>query len=204
MPHIKNLLKMRVYITVCLLFFMLQAQAQDYKQSVKSVMNTYGDLLDKGEIDKSLDYVYPAIFEIVPKEQMATLFKSLFNSKDFKVKLNGFKVDSVGSKKVVEGKQYVTVYYQSRMLMNLTSLDTLSKDKLQATVGMMQLAFANKFGSDNVKYIEETRTFDINSQKKGLAIAPNGSSDWKIMTIESEQKVMMEKLLPKEIRSQFY
>ena len=64
---------------------------------------------------------------------------------------------------------------------------------------MTQLSFEKNFGSENVKYNKETDFFEILVEKQVYTISQDGKTDWKFLVIEKKQKVLLEKLLPKEL-----
>lgn len=63
----------------------------------------------------------------------------------------------------------------------------------------MKQALANAFGSDNVILNNETGVFTMTPTKKSYAVSENGKDSWKFVNIEASQRLIMEKLLPKQI-----
>ncbi|MNR58497.1 hypothetical protein D3C85_1795120 [compost metagenome] len=83
------------------------------------------------------------------------------------------------------------------MKMNTAKIETATaKANRLATT---RQAFANAFGSDNVKLDEATETYTITAAKSSWAISKNGQTDWKFINVEPNQRLIMEKILPKEL-----
>ena len=85
------------------------------------------------------------------------------------------------------------------MNMKFNSEGEETEDENRIRINLTKLSLEQTFGSDNVKYNEETEIFEIQSQKNVYGISKNGETDWKFLVIEKNQKAILDKLLPKEL-----
>lgn len=73
------------------------------------------------------------------------------------------------------------------------------EEQNELTKKITKLQLEKTFGSGNVRYNEKTKFYEIHSIKKAFGISENGTSGWKFLVVEPEQKLILEKLLPKEL-----
>lgn len=60
-------------------------------------------------------------------------------------------------------------------------------------------ALANTFGSNNVQYDPKKEEFSVLAKKISYGMSSNNGRDWKFINIDRTQRVMLERILPKEI-----
>lgn len=185
-----------LFIALFLLLLHAQSYAQDYKTNIEKRFGSFYQLTMNGEIEKSMDYIPDEFFTVFPKEQMIVVMKQLLNSKDFEYKMTGFKVKNIKEPLQIDGKYYAVFGYQSTLTLKYNEL---SGDKL----ALAKLSLANTFGTDNVQLDEKTNVFTINAYKKSCAISTDGLDGWKFINIESKQRLLLDKILPKQILEEF-
>lgn len=174
--------------------------AQEYKKNIEKRFDEFYNLTASGEIDRSMDYIPDVFFTIFPKDQMVSALKSVMNSNEVKYKILDYKITDIKDEKKIDNNYYALLGYTSNIIIKFSSTDTLkSVEKKQSVLGRIKLSLANTFGTDNVKLDEQTGFFTINAHKKSCAISSNGSTDWKFVNIEARQRIILDKILPKEI-----
>ncbi|WP_210462945.1 hypothetical protein [Rufibacter roseolus] len=187
--------------TIILLTISTLAFSQNYKKDIESKFLEYNNYIVNQEFKKSTDFVPQEFYEIVPKEQMVLLLERTFNNPEIEFKLKGPQIIDISEKEQVEGKYYSLIKYSSPINMKFKGKDQKEETETERKLRMnlIKLSFEKTFGSDNVKYNEETGFFEINAQKQAYAISKEGETDWKFLVIESKQKFILEKLLPKQL-----
>jgi hypothetical protein len=198
MLQLKTLTK-HTFTLLLLSFLSITSVAQDYKANIKQRFNEYCGYLSAGEFDKSLDYVPEAIFTVVPRAQMVALFEQMLKGKEMQIKFISFDIKDVADIRKIDTCYYVRVKYLGVMSMKMNSGKTESADEKANRMAMTKQAFANAFGSDNVKLDESTETYTITAAKSSWAISKNGQTGWKFVNVEPKQRLIMEKILPKEL-----
>ncbi|MEQ8337648.1 MAG: hypothetical protein RIA62_09890 [Cyclobacteriaceae bacterium] len=169
--------------------------AQDYKNEIKTEFLEYlNSLLDK-DFENSVEYILPEFFSIVPKDQMIRIMDQTFNNPEMIIELKNPKVLKIGNAQKIESKYYVILSYSNNMNMRFLELDINDSDEIE----MMTHTMVQTFGSENVKYIDETGFYEIYSVKQVCAISKDGSSDWKFLVLEKSQKEILKRVLPSSI-----
>lgn len=174
--------------------------AQDYRANIEKGFSEYFRLMATGAFDQSMEYIPDEFFKVVPKQQMVAMMKQLMNSKEFELKFTEGKVKNIKAPKVVNGKHYALFSYTNAMSMRFKELDTLQdKNKKAQKLNVIKEALALKFGDEHVKLDDQTSTFVIDVVKKSCAVSLDGLANWKFVNIETEQKGLLQRILPAEI-----
>lgn len=191
----------KVLIFIFFLFIAVTSSyGQDYKANIEKSFSEYFRLMASGEFDKSMEYIPDDFFKVLPKQQMVAMMKQLMNSKEFEFRLTEGKIKTIKDSKVVGGKHYALFNYSNSMSMKFKELDTLQdKDTKAKKLNMIKDALKLKFGDDHVKLNDQTSTFVIDVVKKSCAVSVDGLTNWKFINIETEQKGLLQKILPAEI-----
>lgn len=193
----KKLTLIKLLFLSILSFSIDTAYAQTYQENIEKNFKEFGELLKVGQFEKAYDYVHPDLFDFISKADMVKMTKALFNSEQYSFKFSDFNTKSFKEPIVVENKYYVVFKYISVIEMKFNDI---AEDKKP----LIQTGLANKFGSENVSYKKETGFFKVNAEKKSIAISDNGKSNWKFINVEPEQRIIMEKLLPKPVRDEVF
>ena len=173
--------------------------AQNYKNELKKEFNDYLSTIVNMEFEKSMEYIVPEFFEIIPKSQMIKVMKMTFNNPDMEFEIKNPKILKVNDKKEIEQKYYSLLTYSNQMNMKIKGEEEETKDEKKTRINLTKLSLESTFGSENVVYNEKTDFFEIQSQKDVYGISESGEKNWKFLVIEKKQKMILEKLLPKEL-----
>lgn len=184
-----KLLLFAVFTTVA-----LNVHAQGNRQAIEKDFNQYLTFLLNKEFDKSMDYMVEELFTVAPRASMIQVMESAFNNPEIDIALKDPKILDIGKSELIDGKHYALLNYSVVMTMRLKqqALDAVTLESVKASL-------EQSFGTGNVSYDNESGTFIINSKKGVYAVSKNGTNNWKFVSIEKEQKELMEKLLPKKL-----
>ncbi len=191
----------RIFILMILVSNLTFGQtSENHQENLNKDFIEYNDLILKQEFEKSMDYMLPEFFEIIPKNQMILLMKQVYNNPDLEFKADEPKDIKYGEPKKIEEKYYSEITYTYDIKMKFNNVEE-SKDEEQNKLNknLMKLTLEKTFGTGNVNFNEETEFYEIHSIKNAFGIYENGKSDWKFVVVEPKQKFILEKILPKEL-----
>lgn len=186
-------------LTALFLLFSFTGFTQTYKDNIERDFNHLNELMLAGQIEKALELFPKKIFEVVSKEQLIAVFNQLLNNKDFKMAILDSKVLNVSAPEKIDSCYYSAVKYVSTVTMEFTPPENEVDEARTSRLQGIMLSLSNSFGSDKVTLNESTGLFKITPLKKTYAISNNGQSGWQFVNVEPTQRVIMEKLLPKQI-----
>lgn len=171
-----------------------------YKENLKRDFIEYNELIIKQEFEKAMNFMLPEFFEIIPKSQMILLMKQVYNNPDLEFKVEKPKDIEYGKPKKIEVKYYSEITYSYDIKMKFNNVDESDdEEQNQLNRNLIKLTLEKTFGSGNVKFDEETEFYEIHSIKNAFGISENGTSDWKFVVVEPNQKFILEKILPNEL-----
>jgi hypothetical protein len=197
----KKLQMKRILILLILVSNLTFSQTnENYKENLNKDFVEYNDLILKQDFEKSMDYMLPDFFEIIPKNQMVMLMKQVYNNPDLEFKMDKPKDIEYGEPKKIEKKYYSEITYSYDIKMKFNNIEeSEDEEQNELTRNLTKLQLEKTFGSGNAKFNKETEFYEIHSIKNAFGISENGTSDWKFVVVESKQKFILEKILPKEL-----
>jgi hypothetical protein len=175
-----------------LLCLPLLSIAQDHKATVTSQFLQYYDHIRKKEFEKATDYMNPAFFNLVPKDQLITAMASVFNTPGLEFETDEATIKAVGPVVKKEKMQYVVIEYASVLRMRFSGELAAS-----ANPDAMKANFERQYGKENVSYNDSTKFYSINAQKKAVANSEDGKK-WTFVVLEPRQYAMLKTFIPEE------
>ncbi|HYC29583.1 MAG TPA: hypothetical protein VEB42_12210 [Chitinophagaceae bacterium] len=177
-----------IAIVIC-----LSLKAQDYKTDVKTQFMQYMNLIMQKKFDKAMDYINPALFKIIPKEQFEQAMEAAFNNPSMEVSVEKAEIASTSDKQVISGVSYVKIKYVSYARLRMI----LEKGQHLDTAVLIQ-ALEKSFGKGNVTYDKATNYFKMKKTENAVANSTDNKK-WTFLVLAEGQKSMLEKILPKEL-----
>ncbi|WP_316785534.1 hypothetical protein [Pedobacter frigiditerrae] len=189
----------KVLLITLLLATSSVAMAQDYKKEIEKEFKEYLNALFSKDFEKSMNYLTPEVFKIIPKAQMIKIMEQTFNEPSIEFELKDAKIIEIQNSEKIENKFYSFLSYSNLMRIKFKSErnETTEEKKMKNNLG--KLSFEKTFGVQNVKYDDKTEFFEIYVEKPVYAISDNGKNDWKFIVVEKKQKSFLETLLPKKL-----
>ena len=131
---------------------------------------------------------------------MIDLMRQLYNNPMMEFKLENPKIIKIDSILKIKEKHYSILTYSNLMSMKINPEDTNeSSENKKMRIGLLKASFYKSFGAENVNYDDETDFFKINVVKNVCSVSKNGVDTWKFVTLEEDQRYILEKFIPKEI-----
>lgn len=197
----KNL-QMKILLILLMLVSNLTFGQTDetFKENLNKDFIEYNDFILNQEFEKSMDYMLPEFFEIIPKNQMILLMQQIYNNPDLEFQADKPKDIVYGELNKIEERYYSEITYSYDIKMKFNNLEE-SEDEEQNDLkkNLLKLTLEKTFGSGNVIFNQETEFYEIHSIKNAFGVSQNGMTDWKFVVIEPKQKFILEKILPKEL-----
>lgn len=170
------------------------AQAEDTKEmkSLKSALDLYTKATLDHDVPTLINFVYPKVFTVVPKEKMTEVLTKAYASGKVPV------IKNVKHKKIQPIEKYkggMFTFIDSSMTTELKSPKT-DNPKFEAyMLEMLKKQLAKKGGT--VSFDKDKHIYMVNHTEKTLAI--NENNGWKFAGVSQAKKYAQKGLLPKEI-----
>lgn len=185
----------RTLFSLLLIILFLNGYAQQPDSSFRVRLDSFFQLNHLQDLDRVLDYTYPKLFTIVPREQMLGIMKSTFDNEEMTVKMDSLKlIKSWPMLSTTEGS-FVKMEYSMIMRMLFKQKDSTDTPENMETVSSL---LNMKYGAGNVRYDSLLNQIVIVNKSQLLAIKDNHSQQWTFINYLKDDP-LIDLLLSKDI-----
>lgn len=176
-----------------------KAKAVSYKESIKTEFTNYLNALLEKDFEKSTEYLLPAFFDLIPKEELIAAMEAAFNNPEMKFDIEDPKILSVEDQQLIDEKYYALLTYSNIMRISFAPNPEEGEKEKSFRVGFLEKSLKGKFGEEHVEYKPEEDIFKVYSERKVAAISMDGQTDWKFVVLDKSQLLTLVELIPEEI-----
>lgn len=156
--------------------------------------NAYFDVIDK--IESVDEFLYPELFNIIPKTTLQMAVKEVFNDTTIKTSFLDSKITNIDKIVWYDGAKYAKVNYT--YMLQLTFLEADFEDNN----GTITNIYKSKYGKENVSYDATTKTYSILLNNTMIAIWKPEYEHWKFIEAKPETKNIFRLIFPEKIIKQ--
>lgn len=163
--------------------------------SLVSRVNQMLNLTQRKDIEKVIDYTYPKLFTIVPKEALMDAMKSAYDTDDFSIELDSVNIQKIFPVFKINDTSYVKVKHTMLMKMKYKEpYDTADKEEKQFMISIME----EKFGKGNVRFDPVANSLNIFMIPDMVGIKPS-TSMWTFANLDESNPQMLNMLFSKQV-----
>jgi hypothetical protein len=155
----------------------------------------YNRLMD---IDKVLDYTYPKLFTIAPREQVKEAMENAFSNDELIINLDSVSIVKIYPVFAVNENRYSKIIYS--MIINM-QLKGEGKDT--ADTRMFLKIMQDQYGEENVTMDKKGTGINIFQQVDMAAVKDEFSPEWTFVNLKKDDP-LMEMLFEKDLIARFY
>lgn len=187
---------MKKLLFVLSIFFSVNVFSQSSDAALNKRLSEYMSLSKDMNIKELMEYMYPRLFELAPKEQLKEALEKAYNSTEIEIKLDSLTLGKVEPVSKFSKGSFTKFSYTVKMRMKLLSAE------MEKNTDMILQSFKTSFGEKNVSYDEATKFFWVYQAKSGIAIKDNYSKNiWTMLGLEKDQS--LNKIVPAEIKKKY-
>ena len=185
---------MKLLLTLALaLVFILPVQAQsDLQKHFQSELNAYYQKINSEDWDSAMNWVYPGLFEVLPRDQMVAALQQMVTM-GMKIETEVLDIQSISEVVESGSEKFCLVNYQGKIKISLSEALRSSADALDTG-----LRSAYSEGS-KIEYNEEEGFFMIEAVQQMIAVSPKEKQDWKYMEYSAPKRPMFAQFIPEEV-----
>ena len=170
------------------------ANAQDDTSLVNRI-NAMLSFTQVKDLEKVVEYTYPKLFTIVPKESLIAAMKTAFESEDFIIELDSIKILKIFPIFKINDTSYVKVKHTMLMKMKyIEPYDSTQKEQKEFMVSLM----SQKFGEGNVRFDPVANSVNIFMTPDMVGIKDK-SSKWTFANLNEDNPQMLNMLFSKQV-----
>lgn len=108
------------------------------------------------DFERVLDFTYPKLFTIAPRDEMAKMLKSSFDNEQMSITMDSLKTTAVFPVFTLQQGSYAKILYSMKMMMQLKGSEATpekQKEKNELMLAAMQSQFGDKVSMDSSGHI---------------------------------------------------
>lgn len=175
-------MKTRILFFALFLFQSITLLAQDMASLKTEAIKSYKAGVSLN-FDAIFETTYPKVFDIIPEEQMQTMFDEMMENEQFSIKLVEVEPEfTFGKIKKIEGKTFCLIDHNNVMTMKF-------KQPLEDAESMTDI-FKSSMNAEKVTYDKATNTFRIEMRSTLIAVADElTKNQWKFLNKDKDNKL---------------
>jgi len=166
---------------------------------VKTTFHDYFTTVMQQENEKTLDYIYPKLFDLIPKDRMLEMMNKTKADTTTRVSLVSPSVTRISEVTKVGGTDYVLIQYTFQMTMTFTLAKNEDGEEETEPFDFTAEVLKEKYGKKNVTEDRENNTLKANVSNEMFAIRDPAYTGWKFLEKKENMQPILSKLLPKEV-----
>jgi hypothetical protein len=188
-----------IAISVFFLILPLVSISQDMKQDLVNTQKEYVEVVRQKDHSKTLDYIYPGLFDIIPRDKMLMALESVYADTTVVITMDDFSLGNTSDFLELDGINYALVEYSFVMKMMISRDPEYDEEEDRESMEFTNEMLKMSYGEDNVNYISDERLFTINVSNEMYAILDPQFQGWKFLDKKEKMMPILEKILPKKV-----
>lgn len=170
------------------------ANAQQDTALVKRV-NEMLKLTQLKDFEKIMDYTYPRLFTIAPRDVLITTMKNAFENDEFTIELDSVKIHTIFPVFVIDDTSYVKVKHTMLMKMKYKKpYDTTDNDSKETMVSLME----QRFGKGKVRFDPIANSLNIFMTPDMVGIKDK-TSTWTFVNLNEDNPELLNMIFSKKV-----
>lgn len=161
--------------------------------SLEQRLGEYMKLNETLNFDKLMDYIYPQVFTIAPRESFLNTMKNAFQSDAMKISIDNMETEKIHPAFEMEGGQYSRIVYSMDFTMTVNSRSA-EETWTETMIRNMEQAY----GKENVNLDEASGALRIHQKAEMVAIKDKHSPDWSFVSLKADDPIVQQ-LFSKEL-----
>lgn len=189
----------KITLLICLLLvqFILLGQKDSALERRLAEFMQVNDVMD---LNKVLDYTYPKLYTIVPRDQMLEVLQNTFENENMSIQLDSLHINTIYPVFNLENGSYAKVIYSMNMLMAFKNNkeDSLTPEKKKDRDDFLLSSLSEQYGAGNVSIDPVSGYLKIKMVSPMVAVKDEYAKQWSFVNFKENDPVT-NRLFSKEI-----
>jgi hypothetical protein len=182
-------MKNKLILGLLFIAFAINAFASD-KTEIADKVAEYFEYVENKQNSELVDMIYPALFEMFPKEMMLSQIENMYADTNVAIRLYESKLEEIEDIFEADGIDFTVIQYS--FYMDLKFINELDNEVVDITKN----SFYNMYGEENVEWIDNENKFKIYSFKEMFAINDPKYDGWKFLERSEGFNMFYENIFP--------
>jgi len=177
----------RIFIFISLVLLLQITLSAQVDQRLKERLDSTLMATKAMDFERVMDFTYPKLFTIVPREQLLNMMKEAFQANEFQISLDSLEIIRINPVFTTEEGQFSLIRHKMTMFMkiNPAELEGDSTESRHMIAEMIKM----QFGDDNVVYEKETQTLKIKILADMVAVKDNYAPEWCFVNFKNDDEL---------------
>jgi len=188
----------KISILLSLLFVQLILLGQK-DSSLERRLAEFMQVNDEMDLNKVLDYTYPKLYTIVPRDQMLEVLQNTFDNENMSIRLDSLHINTIYPVFRLENGSYAKVIYSMSMGMAFkNNEDSLTAEKKKERDDFLLSSLSEQYGAGNVSIDPVSGYLKIKMVSPMVAVKDEYAKQWSFVNFKENDPVT-NRLFSKEI-----
>jgi len=188
----------KISILLSLLFVQLILLGQK-DSSLERRLAEFMQVNDEMDLNKVLDYTYPKLYTIVPRDQMLEVLQNTFDNENMSIRLDSLHINTIYPVFRLENGSYAKVIYSMSMGMAFkNNEDSLTAEKKKERDDYMLSSLSEQYGTGNVHIDPVSGNLKIKMVSPMVAVKDEYAKQWSFVNFK-ENDPITNRLFSKEV-----
>jgi hypothetical protein len=166
--------------------------------AIKERLVAFMELTNSKDYDAAFDYMYPRMFDLVPKHELVDMMKTM-DQNGLSLTVMNPSITSYSEPLIEGNEKFIRIEYVADLKVDIV---TGSMFDSPAACDAMKGQFESIYGKENVKWNKEAKRYDVVAKKAMVAIQPDGG-EWYLIEIRPDQMDLMKALFSETVIKKF-
>lgn len=184
-------------ILVAMLFMVSGPIYSQSDTSLVSRLNAMLKFTQAKDIEKVMDYTYPKLFTIAPREMLLQTMQDTYETEEYIIELDSIAIQTIYPIFKINDTSYVKVEHTMLMKMKYKELyDTADRGSIDFLLNLME----EKFGKGNVRFDVKANSLNIFMVPDIVGVKPK-SGLWTFANLDEDNPAMLDMLFSRQVQN---
>jgi len=172
----------RTIILLLMFAFLSHAGEAQVDKDLKTRIDSVLMYTQAGNFERLLDFTYPKLFKIAPREQIAEAMRNATDGDDYTSSMDSVTLLKINPVFSLQGGQYAVILHS--MLLKMKFKKPITDEQAVAVMDVME----DNFGRENLRFDKKNNTMVIQLRANMLAIKDSYATNWTFATYNEDDE----------------
>ena len=167
-------------------------------KTIQQIIEEYGRSIIEKDYKKTVEFIYPKLFDFIPKKTIESSLKSAYSNKEIDIQISNYNLDSIDFKINISEIEYLIIQTSFNQVIKYLVNNEETQEEANFHFEMLKA----KYGELNVMFNDEINQITANSSSTQLAI--NEKGNWFFLDLKPNFTELYSKFLPDSIMDKLF
>lgn len=159
-------------------------------KTLEQILEEYGRSLVEKDYKKTASFIYPKLFDFIPKKTIEQSLKNAYSNPEIEVQFSDYNLEAIDFKQIIDDIEYLIIQTSCKQVIKYL---VNNEETLEEATFLYEI-LKEKYGESNVSFNNELNQIDANSKSPQIAIKETGK--WTFLDVKPNLIELYSKFLP--------